>query len=102
MRRTVGLLLIVVGTIVCLTAMYIYWEVSRSSEPVAKRSGMPTPTVTSEATATPTKTPEVVPTPTPMPTHTQSAAAGGPVLPQIPFPGPVAQRTLNLMSGRRP
>ena len=96
MRTSVALVLIAIGgAIIGATAMYFYSEVSRGSEPLAKRSTMPTPapTATSEAPATPTNTPEIVPTPTAIPTYAPSAAWGGPVPPQLPFPSPVAQRT---------
>ena len=103
MRFSVGLVLVAVGgAILGAAAMYFYTEVSRGSEPLASRPAMsiPVPTATSEAPATPSNTPNIVPTPTVTSTPTPSAASAGPVLPQIPFPSPVAQRTFE--PGERP
>ena len=79
MRFSVGLVLVTVGgAIIGATAMYFYFEVSSSSEPLVKRPAIPTaaPTATSKPPATPTYTPELVQTPTAIPTHTPSAASG--------------------------
>ena len=96
MRFSVGLVLVAVGgAIIGAAAMYFYSEVSHGSEPLVKQSNIPTSalTATSEAPPTPTSAPEFVPTPTVTPTPAPTATSAAPVLPQIPFPSPVAQRT---------
>ena len=59
----------------------------REPEPLVKHAVGPTSTVPSEPDPTPTGMPAVV-----SPNHTPTAIAGGPVLPQIPFPTPMVQR----------
>ena len=90
MRISVALILIAMGAIVGATAIYLYEEMSSGPDALAKQAVMPSPA--------PAATPEAAPTPTgtavvPIPTHTPTATTGGPVLPQIPFPTPAAQRT---------
>ena len=97
MRLSVGLVLVAVGgAIIGATAMYFYSEVSRSSEPLVKQSEIRTTaaTATTIAPTTPASAPELDPTPTAVPTPAPSVASDSPTLPQIPFPSPVAQRTL--------
>ena len=83
------------GAIIGAVAMYFYFEVSRSSEPIAKQSEMlsSNPAATAVVPAPPTSTISSVLTPTAIPTLTPDAESGSPLLPQIPFPSPVAQRT---------
>ena len=95
MRFSVGLVLVAVGgAIIGAAAMYFYSEVSRGSETIVRQSDVPAPTATSEAPPAPPSTPEFTATPTSIPTRTPNVASGGPTLPQISFPSPVAQRTV--------
>ena len=103
MRFSVGLVLVAVGgAIIGAVAMYFYFEVSRSSEPIARQSEMPssTPTPAAIAPATPTSTLRSVLPPTATPVLTPETESGSPLLPQIPFPSPIAQRTF--APGERP
>ena len=103
MRFSVGLVLVAVGgAIIGAVAMYLYFEVSLSSEPITKQSGIPlsTATATVAASATPISTLRPTPTPTAIPALAQDTKPDSPLLPQIPFPSPVAQRTFE--PGERP
>ena len=103
MRFSMGLVLVAVGgAIIGAAAMYFYFEVSRGSEPIVRQPEMPPSvrTATAVARATPTSTLRSGLTPTAIPALTPDAESGSPILPQIPFPSPVAQRTFE--PGERP
>ena len=103
MRFSVGLVLFAVGgAIIGAVAMFFYSEVSRSSEPIARQSEVPSSSsaATAIAPATPTSTPRSVLTPTAISALVPSEELGSPLPPQIPFPSPVGQRTFE--PGERP
>ena len=90
MRISVAIILIAMGAIIGATAIYLYAEISGGPDPLAKRVVMPTPpsAATPEAAPTPANATAIA-----VPARTPTALSGRPVLPQIPFPTPVAQRT---------